>query len=227
MNKSFYFQHDYNAANDYKILFLRQQLGIEGYGIYWYVLEQLAQSGGKMPLKIIPVMAMQIQTTPDKVNSVIKNYDLFTIDEELFFSIRLLKTISWRNDLSENGKKGAAKKWQNKALNGGANGHPNGGANGKGDKGDKGKERKEDKIYIQVAGELIFDPMTVLKIFMIQLNGMVREQNNIAWEPLVPKWFEAHAGEDFKDEQHAKNSFKKFYMGNAKKSVPKANKFVA
>ena len=62
MQKSYYFQHDYNAASDSKILFLRQQLGMEGYGIYWFVLEQLAQAGGFLPLKIIPVLAMQSQT---------------------------------------------------------------------------------------------------------------------------------------------------------------------
>jgi len=48
---SFYFTHDYNAANDSKILFLRQQLGMEGYGIYWFIIEQLAQSGGYLPIK--------------------------------------------------------------------------------------------------------------------------------------------------------------------------------
>jgi len=109
MNKSFYFQHDYNASNDFKILFLRQQLGIEAYGIYWYIIEQLAQSNGRMPLKIVPVIAMQIQTTADKVSAVIKNYDLFTIEDDDFFSIRLLQQIEWRRDLSESGKRGGLK----------------------------------------------------------------------------------------------------------------------
>jgi hypothetical protein len=109
MNKSFYFQHDYNASNDFKILFLRQQLGIEAYGIYWYIIEQLAQSNGRMPLKIVPVIAMQIQTTADKVSAVIKNYDLFTIEDDYFFSIRLLQQIEWRRDLSKSGKLGGLK----------------------------------------------------------------------------------------------------------------------
>ena len=36
---TFYFSHDYNAHNDVKILFMRQQLGMEGYGIYWFLIE--------------------------------------------------------------------------------------------------------------------------------------------------------------------------------------------
>ena len=138
MTKSFYFQHDYNSANDHKVLFLRQQFGIEGYGIYWYVIEQLAQNGGILPLKIIPVIAMQIQTTADKVNAVIKNYELFTIDDDLFFSARLMKQIEYRNQLSEDGRAGALKRWGNKAENSPPISIPNA-------KERKGKERKERK----------------------------------------------------------------------------------
>ena len=57
MNKSYYFSHDYNSANDVKILFLRQQLGMEGYGIYWFLVENLAQAAGILPLNITPVLA--------------------------------------------------------------------------------------------------------------------------------------------------------------------------
>ena len=79
INKSYYFQHDYNASNDAKILFLRQQLGMEGYGIYWFIIEQLAQAGGKLPIKIIPVLAMQSQTQETKVRAIIEGYDCFRL----------------------------------------------------------------------------------------------------------------------------------------------------
>lgn len=138
MNKSLYFQHDYNSANDHKILFLRQQFGIEGYGIFWYIIEQLAQSGGTLPTKIIPVLAMQIQTTPDKVKAVIYNYDLFTIDNEEFFSIRLKQQLEFRQQLSNAGTAGALKRWGNSSKNG----LPNSPANAKG-KERKGKKEKE------------------------------------------------------------------------------------
>ena len=138
MNKSHYFQHDYNSANDHKILFLRQQFGIEGYGIFWYVIEQLAQSNGKLPLKIIPVLAMQIQTTPDKVKAVVCNYELFEIEDDQFFSVRLNSQLEFRAQLSEDGRAGALKRWGNKAKNSPPISTPN-------SKERKGKERKGSK----------------------------------------------------------------------------------
>lgn len=151
MNKSFYFQHDYNASSDAKILFLRQQLGMEGYGIFWFILEQLAQAGGSLPLKIIPVLAMQSQTQETKVNAVIHGYELFVVDGEIFYSNRLNDHFEIRRSLSDQGKRGAERRWKNggaiTGANSGANGHPNGGAYAKERKGEekKGEEMKGEE----------------------------------------------------------------------------------
>lgn len=108
---SYYFSHDYNARNDFKCLFLRQQLGMEGYGIYWFLIESLAESGGLLPLKIIPVLAMQMQVTETKVAGVINSFDLFEVTDNEFFSIRLNQHLEKRNSIStinsEKGKKSA------------------------------------------------------------------------------------------------------------------------
>jgi len=112
---TYFFSHDYNAHDDVKILFMRQQLGMEGYGIYWYLVESLADAGGRLPFKIVPVLAMQMQTTEVKVQAVIKEFELFEFDDTGFFSIRLLKSIENLNNIkainSEKGKKsGIARK---------------------------------------------------------------------------------------------------------------------
>lgn len=124
MQKSYYFQHDYNAASDSKILFLRQQLGMEGYGIYWFVLEQLAQAGGFLPLKIIPVLAMQSQTQETKLNAVVKNYELFELHEDQFFSTRLNAHLQIRKHLSDKGRSGALKRWHTTQLDSPPNSPP-------------------------------------------------------------------------------------------------------
>jgi hypothetical protein len=144
MNTSYYFQHDYNSANDAKILYLRQQLGIEGYGIYWFIIEQLAQAGGVLPFKIIPVLAMQIQTTPDKVASVVKNYELFVIENEEFFSVRLMQQLQFRKQLSDNGKDGALKRWGKKGLKQPENSPPISPPNAKERKERKGKKESKE-----------------------------------------------------------------------------------
>jgi hypothetical protein len=114
---TYYFSHDYNAANDVKVLFLRQQLGMEGYGIYWYLIEQLAQSGGILPLNITPVLAMQMQVTEVKVLAVIKEFNLFTITEQTFQSERLLNHLQLRKKLSDKGREGALNRWGNSTPN--------------------------------------------------------------------------------------------------------------
>ena len=133
-NKSYYFSHDYNAANDTKVLFLRHQLGMEGYGIYWFIIERLADAGGKLPLELIPVLAMQMQSTDIKVKGVIMQFDLFSIDEGEFWSERLNDHLGLRAKLSQSGKNGAISRWKNGEANRGAIGEGN------------AKKRKEKEI---------------------------------------------------------------------------------
>jgi hypothetical protein len=140
-NKSYYFSHDYNAANDTKVLFLRHQLGMEGYGIYWFIIERLADAGGKLPIELIPVLAMQMQSTDIKVKGVIMQFDLFSINEGEFWSDRLNEHLGLRALLSESGKNGAINRWKNGEANGGAIGEGNA-------KKRKEKEIKENKTNI-------------------------------------------------------------------------------
>ena len=120
-SNTYYFSHDYNAANDTKVLFLRHQLGMEGYGIYWYLIEQLANAGGKLPLELIPVLAMQMHCTDVTVNGVLMNFGLFTIDSGEFWSERLAHHLELRLKLSESGKAGANNRWGNRVAIGEAN----------------------------------------------------------------------------------------------------------
>jgi len=85
---------------------------------------------------------------------------------------------------------------------------------------EKGEEKEEVKgqlkDFILVDSKIITDPLPILEYYQAQLNGMVRENNNVAWQPMVKGWFNSNIGGDFKDNLHAKNSFKKFYMNNLK-----------
>jgi hypothetical protein len=137
-SSTYYFSHDYNAANDTKILFLRHQLGMEGYGIYWYLIEQLANAGGKLPLELIPVLAMQMHCTDVKVNGVLMNFDLFTIESGEFWSHRLQDHLDLRLKLSQSGKVGANNRWKNGGAIGVAIGEGN------------AKERKEKERKVNI-----------------------------------------------------------------------------
>ena len=119
MKESFYFSHDSNARNDVKIIKLRRQLGMEGYGIYWALIEMLRDApGNKLPIESIDDIGFSINCSKEKVEAVIRNYDLFMIDNETFFSDRLIRSMNQYKELktsrSKAGKIGMEKRWKQK-----------------------------------------------------------------------------------------------------------------
>ena len=86
MKNAFWFRHDSNAKDDPKCVLLIEQLGLEGYGIYWILVETLReQPEYKYPLALVPALARRYNTSSQKVEAVIKGYQLFAIDDDQFF----------------------------------------------------------------------------------------------------------------------------------------------
>ena len=111
-----WFSHDCNAKDDPKIILLIDELGLEGFGIFWVLIETLrAQKSYKLQLKAVDALARRYNTTSQKMRVVIESYDLFQIDgDKFFFSPSLLRRMKkWdakRQLACENGKKGAQAK---------------------------------------------------------------------------------------------------------------------
>ena len=83
---AYFFAHDSNARDDPKCCLLIDQLGLEGYGIYWVLIETLRdQPGYRYPLALLPVLARRYNTTPEKARVVVGNYGLFVVDDSEFF----------------------------------------------------------------------------------------------------------------------------------------------
>ena len=81
-----YFSHDANAKDDFKIMLLIEELGLEGYGIFWVLIETLReQQNYKYPIKLLSVLARKYNTTLVKLEVVVKNYHLFQIEDDCFF----------------------------------------------------------------------------------------------------------------------------------------------
>jgi len=109
--EAYYFSHDANARNDVKIIKLRRSMGLEGYAIYFCLIEILReQAGYKLLLSSIPDIAFELHTSEEKIKVVINSFDLFVIDENFFFSSRLLSSMEQYNELKtklvEAGRKG-------------------------------------------------------------------------------------------------------------------------
>lgn len=81
-----YFSHDANAKDDFKIMLLIEELGLEGYGIFWILIETLReQQNYKYPLRLLSVLARKYNTTLAKLEVVVRNYHLFVIEDDCFF----------------------------------------------------------------------------------------------------------------------------------------------
>jgi hypothetical protein len=118
MKDAYYFPHDSNAKDDPKIVLLIEQFGLEGYGIYWVLIETLRdQPGYKYPLKLIPALARRYATTAEKVEAVIRGYELFDTEDDMFFLspslCRRMEVIDTkRRRLSKAGRIGRQKQLQ-------------------------------------------------------------------------------------------------------------------
>lgn len=124
LNKdAYFFPHDSNAKRDPKMLMLRHQLGAEGYGLYWMLVEDLReQNNYSLPLGIIPALADEYKTSVAKLEAVIKSFNLFDVTEDKFFySPSLLRRMEkWDNKkifLKQRAEKAALARWNKPEAN--------------------------------------------------------------------------------------------------------------
>jgi hypothetical protein len=113
---AYYFPHFCNARHDRKIKRLRKELGLEGYGIYFMLLETLREQQDLMyPIDDIDLLAEEFGTSEQKIRVVICNYELFQLDpEQKFFSPKMLIYLEpyfkMKEQRREAGLKSAAKR---------------------------------------------------------------------------------------------------------------------
>lgn len=121
---TYYFSHDANALSDPKILAMRCDYGLEGYGLYWAIIEMLRNEATyKLPLNKNTYRAIKIQTGTtidvDKyVNDCIKEYGdnetengLFNTDGKSFWSASLLRRMEKYETLKEKRSQAANARW--------------------------------------------------------------------------------------------------------------------
>jgi len=120
--ENFNFPHDYNAKDDPKCMLLIEQMGLEGYGIFWVLLETLrVQEDYKCHVSLVPPIARRYGTSIEKVKCVILNYNLFTIEgNEFFYSApfrnRMLKVDGRSKTNKAKAIKAAASRWGSSGL---------------------------------------------------------------------------------------------------------------
>ena len=111
MKESYFFSHDYNARQDPKMQELLMDFGVAGIGVYWCIIEQLYEQGGRMPLSSIKAIAFVLHVGIDDVRNIIENYGLFENDGVEFWSPSATRRIESRQKTSEKRSKAIAKRW--------------------------------------------------------------------------------------------------------------------
>lgn len=128
-----YFPHDSNARNSDRLLPVRMKYGAEGYGIYFMLLERLREETDYTSIKDYNILAFDLRVDAGKLKSIIEDFGLFafTADGECFYSESFKKRMEIKDakskKLSEAGKQGAKKRWNNSNQEGkpkGSDSHP-------------------------------------------------------------------------------------------------------
>lgn len=109
--EAYYFSHDSNAKDDPKILQLRMELGWEGYGLFWALIELLRNESDYRMRTHYKSIAFALQTQEDTIKKLINDFDLFVIDEQCFWSESLLKRMELKEERSEKARESAKKRW--------------------------------------------------------------------------------------------------------------------
>lgn len=113
--ETFYFTHDYNARTDSKIKLLIRDHGMQGYGIYWSIIEDLYNNANALPLDCDSI-AFDLRVKSDKVKKVIEGYGLFVIEGGIFGSLSVQKRLEERNEKSKTARTNALKRWEKDAT---------------------------------------------------------------------------------------------------------------
>lgn len=112
MNESFYFPHDYNARSDPKLQQVLMDVGIEGIGIYWCLIEMLYEQDGILPISSCKSIAFALHVHYNCIQSIINDFGLFNSDGDVFWSESVKKRLKKRCDISNKRKEAAISRWK-------------------------------------------------------------------------------------------------------------------
>lgn len=106
-----YINHKISNRSEYIFRKLIERKGAAAYGVYWYVLEELYESGGRMLFEEIESISNALCVRKDFVASVIKSFSLFQYDSDSFWSDEVIEQIEKRQKLRKKRKEAANKRW--------------------------------------------------------------------------------------------------------------------
>ena len=110
--KKHWFKHDFYACMDQKMQRLDFKYPVVGYGIFFKVIELLYQNNGKLEYDL-GFISFAISYDKDVINSVLNDFELFTIQDEVLFNKRVVESIKEITEKSEKARASANRRYAN------------------------------------------------------------------------------------------------------------------
>lgn len=218
---AFYFPHFCNARHDRKLKRVQKELGIEGYGIYFMLLEILReQTDLRYPLSEIDLLADEFGTSEQKVRVVICNYDLFQVDEnQNFFSFKMIIYLQPYFEKSERAREAANKRWNN------ANAYTNAIEMQSVSNASKVKKTKLKETKVNEIKESKIKLREYVFMFQSELDKLYSEflEHEVNWMLDKLNDYKASKGVQYKSDYHAINMWVKDAFRKAKVDFIKDN----
>ena len=109
--KKYFIKHDLGARNDPKMIQMIKTKGWESYGIYWAIIELLYENNGNPLPTNYDTYSYLLHYEKDKLKDIIEEYDLFVIENEVFYSKRVNEYFDEIKKASDVGREAAVKSW--------------------------------------------------------------------------------------------------------------------
>ncbi len=108
-----YFSHDFNARNDIKLKKVNMQMGLQGIGLYWCIIECLYENEGYLTFDDdIELLAYELRTDKEIILNLIENFDLFKKNKNKFYSPSVLERLQKITDKANKNRENVLKRWE-------------------------------------------------------------------------------------------------------------------
>ena len=94
MKKDQYIPHEVSMRNTSEVMNLIEKEGMEGYGIYWALMEYLRTQDDYIgDIEVLKSLARQLRVRLPKLKRIMENYGLFSYTETTFLSPKLIEVM--------------------------------------------------------------------------------------------------------------------------------------
>ena len=117
---TYYFSHDCNARNDEKILVMRSIYGLEGYAMYFMIIEILREQADfklkdtkYLPNALAVQLGTDVETFQKFLDDCCDEFNLFVRKDGFIYSESLNRRMGIVDEISKKRKEAASKRWEN------------------------------------------------------------------------------------------------------------------